>query len=278
MSTFSKLLSDIRLAKSRLRNPMALLFKISPWLYRFLIYRGWIAEKKWTDLTAEKFESYIADDHPDREWFVEWVMSKRPCSVLEVGAGGMHEARRLKARGALGSVRYSVIDVAKNFLVKGREEFPEIDFVEGSLNQMRFANDSFDIVYCRAVLEHQPYYEKPVSEMFRVARHFVVINLFRWSLHRDIIRRAKYYSNAYKIDDFLAYIKKVSVGYDHFLVLKGEVLGANRYEDENIRRTGDHLVVVAAKHPGVFLDNIYETLDRLGNKYIPHPYDGKIAI
>lgn len=220
---------------------------IGPWLHEWLLTAGFIAERKWTGLSETQYATYLTDDHPDREWFVQWVASQKPCSVLEIGPGGMHEARRLKALGHLGHVRYSVLDVASRFLAEGRNEFPEVIFTEGTINKIPFPPDTFDIVYCRSVLEHQPYYCKPIAEMFRVSRHFVVMNIFRWAQHRDIIRREKHYSNAYQITQLLAYVQSLCETSTAFIILKDAQLGTNSSTDPNIQRTRDHLVVMMSK-------------------------------
>ena len=134
-------------------------------------------------------------------------------------------------------------------------------------------DDAYDVVYCRHVVEHQPYYKKAIREMVRVSKGIVVINLFRWSLHRDIIRKGKYYSNAYEINKFLKFVSRVSSSYEYFLVLKGSELGETAYEDEKIRRTGDHLVVVIAKDSDLLNSaQLYGILDGLGAVYMRQPY------
>ena len=241
-------------------------------LERFLVDRGWRAASKWRNLSADLYGEYLADDHPDRRWFVELVQRMAPCKVLEIGAGSLHEVRLLFRSGSTARVDYSVVDVARKMIELGQREFPMIHFVEGNVNRLRFPDDAFDIVYCRHVLEHQPYYDQPIREMLRVSRGVVVINLFRWSLHRDIIRRTKYYSNSYEIGKFLGFISGLERKYEHFLVQKGSELGENAYEDENIRRTGDHLLIVIQKHRESHLGQVYQPLDLIGASYHRRPY------
>jgi len=241
-------------------------------LERFLVDRGWRADRKWRNLSGDRYGEYLADDHPDRRWFVQLVQQMAPCKVLEIGAGSLHEARLLFQPESAPPVDYTVVDVAKDMLELGSQEFPMIHFADGNVNHLQLPNDTFDIVYCRHVLEHQPYYDRPIQEMLRVSRGVVVINLFRWSLHRDIIRRTKYYSNSYEIGKFLGFISGLERKYEHFLVQKGSELGENAYEDENIRRTGDHLLIVIQKHSEPNLGQVYQPLDLIGASYHRRPY------
>ena len=243
-----------------------------PSFWRFLVYRGWAVDNKWTELPDTKFDNYLKEDHPDRRWFVDWVISMAPVSVLEIGGGSLHELRQFHRKEALGKVSYTVLDAAKNFLKRGKIEFPSVKFVEGTVNKMKFADSSFDIVYCRAVLEHQPYYERPLKEMFRVSKDLVVVNLFRWSHGEDWIRQGKYFSNAYNINKFLRMFASLSSNWRNFLVLRGREPGPNIYEDDNIRRTGDHLVVVGSKHDTVDIDKCLAIFDAQGTIFKAQPY------
>jgi len=148
-----------------------------------------------------------------------------------------------------------------------------LQFIEGDINHLELPDETFDIVYCRHVLEHQPYYERPIREMLRVSRDLVVMNVFRWSLHEDAIRRVKYYSNSYEIGKFLTFVAGLGAGFEYCLVLKGEQMGKNAYEDKNIRRTGDHLVVIIKKRGVLTPDQLYWPLDKIGAVYQRRPYD-----
>ncbi|MBI4343012.1 MAG: class I SAM-dependent methyltransferase [Candidatus Omnitrophica bacterium] len=248
------------------------LYAWAPWLYRYAMSRGWIAEHKWIDIGAERFDDYLADSHPDRAWFVNWCAAQRPCTVLEIGAGAMHEIKQLRALGHLASdIRYTVMDIAPQLLAEGRKHLPDVTFVKGSINRIPLPDDAFDLVCCRAVLEHQPGYRRPIEEMLRVSRRYVVVNLFRWAMDRDVIARGKYYSNAYHIEPLLAFAGSVSGRVLPILIPRGNEPGLNRYEDPTIRRNGDHLVLVMAKRPDDSLDGALQWLERLGIRHMANP-------
>jgi len=249
-------------------------------LRKFAIDRGLPIKNKWRKLPADSYGKYLDDGHPGRHWFVEFVKQEAPCKVLEVGAGSLHEARLLFRQGSETPVDYTVVDVAKEMFTQGRLEFPTIHFIEGDINFLRLSDDVFDAVYCRHVLEHQPYYERPIREMLRVSKGLVVINVFRWSLHRDIIRFSPddiNYSNSYEISKFLTFIAGLGAGYEYCLVFKDKKLGKNLYEDENIRRTMDHLIIVIVKRGTWVPEQLYDPLDQIRAVYQRRPYDKLLA-
>jgi ubiquinone/menaquinone biosynthesis C-methylase UbiE len=233
------------------------LSRFFPGLYSFLINRGFYVESRWKKMASLE---YLKDDHPDRSYFVNFVREGKVQSILEIGAGSQFEARRLREIGQLTKIAYTIMDVNKFWLKEGKKHLPEVDFRYGSINKIPFPENSFDIVYCRHVIEHQPYYEIPLKEMMRVSRDWVFLNIFRWSLQEDIIRRQKYYSNAYSITKLLDYCRGVSKDILPFIVLKQgrETLGENIKKDEIpfVRRTGDHMVILIRKDKEIQRDTI----------------------
>jgi len=252
-------------------------FTINSKFERVVIDRGWKVEKKWRDLSGDLYGKYLDDDHPGSYWFVEFINSKSPIKVLEIGAGSLHEARLLYQGGTSISVDISVVDVARELIAKGRREFPMIKFIEGDINRMELPDDTYNVVYCRHVIEHQPYFKSPIQEMLRVSKDLVIINLFRWSLGEDIIQRKKYYSNSCSIKELLTYLNSLGVVFEYFVVLRGKKLGENAYEDLNIRRTGDHLVIVIKKKGQLTPEEIYRPLDTIDAKFIRRPYEDVVG-
>ncbi len=233
-----------------------------PGLYSFLISRGFYVENRWKKMASLE---YLKDDHPDRNYFVNFATKCKVQSILEIGAGSQFEARILQGKGMLTKITYTIMDVNKFWLKEGKKHLPEADFKYGSINKIPFPENSFDMVYCRHVIEHQPYYEISLKEMMRVSRDWVFLNIFRWSLQEDVIKRVKYYSNAYSITKLLNYCKESSKDVMPFIVLKPgrETLGKNIKKDEKpfIRRTGDHMVILLRKDKEIQK----ETIKKIGD-------------
>ena len=96
---------------------------------------------------------------------IDEALSLMPRQVLEVGVGNGFVSKYLKERG---------IDV-KTFDINHRLT-PDII---GSVLEMPFPNDAFDVVSCCEVLEHLPYsdFKNALKELARVSQKFVILSL-----------------------------------------------------------------------------------------------------
>jgi len=97
---------------------------------------------------------------------IEEIVSANPKSILEVGVGS----------GLLRAVLTGVYHCIYNSLDIGEHLHP--DYV-GSVLDMPFADNTYDVVGCFQVLEHLPFenFERALSEICRVARKRVVVSL-----------------------------------------------------------------------------------------------------
>lgn len=121
----------------------------------------------------------------------------RGCDVLEAGCGIATDGINFARAGA----RYVGVDLStsalelaeKRFAIEGRPG----RFVRGSVTELPFADDSFDLVYSCGVIHHVPDTRAAVAEFHRVLRpggHAVVMVYHRDSLNYRvsimIVRRA----------------------------------------------------------------------------------------
>jgi hypothetical protein len=229
-------------------------------LYDFLYSRGWVAAGKWKNLGNEPagskkkrdFKSYLDVDHPGRKLFVEVVKRHSPGSILEVGSGGMNELRMLVNDGYVqNGHRYSVADIAEKFVAEGRKEFPQVDIRIFNVNKSLPKGDTgrYDWVYCRHLIEHQPYYQKPIENMKLLAKELVIINVFRWTFGNDVINRGGYYSNSYNVFELMTFLKGQFAKVEWYLVFKGQDFGGRHQREKNplVQRTSDHLMFFCYK-------------------------------
>lgn len=79
------------------------------------------------------------------------------------------------------SVRYMGIDITPRFLERASRDYPGIDVREIDILDMPFEDRSFDVAYCKDVLEHVPpeVAESMIDEMWRVAKNRMMIAFFR---------------------------------------------------------------------------------------------------
>lgn len=96
---------------------------------------------------------------------VDEILNLHPKTVLEVGVGTKFVARYLGER----DIKVTSIDIDQEL---------KPDYV-GSVLEMPFKKDEFDVVVAFQVLEHLPFkdFPKAIGEMFRVCNNFAVISL-----------------------------------------------------------------------------------------------------
>lgn len=97
-------------------------------------------------------------------------------SVLDVGCGAGHYLRSLRSR-LDPNVNYTGVDATESYIGFARKAFGKAEqFVVGDIYNLPFENNAFDIVICNNVIYHlPPSLTKPLSELVRVAKKFVVI-------------------------------------------------------------------------------------------------------
>ena len=118
--------------------------------------------------------------------------------LLEIGLGEGAESERLIRQGA----RWSGVDLTAEAVERVRtrltlRELPYEELRQGSVLDLPFADDSFDMVFSHGVLHHVPEIKQAQSEIHRVLRpggELVIMMYARWSLNYlvsiGVIRRA----------------------------------------------------------------------------------------
>jgi SAM-dependent methyltransferase len=118
--------------------------------------------------------------------------------VLEIGLGEGSESERLIRQGA----RWSGVDLTAESVERVRtrltlRELPYEELRQGSVLDLPFADDSFDMVFSHGVLHHVPEIRQAQAEIHRVLRpggELVIMVYARWSLNYlvsiGLIRRA----------------------------------------------------------------------------------------
>jgi ubiquinone/menaquinone biosynthesis C-methylase UbiE len=113
-----------------------------------------------------QFENYDYFDRWSSYWHqINEVLKSRPKSVLEIGVGNRMVSSYLKRRG----LNIKTLDISK-------ERQP--DFT-GSVEEMSFGDNFFDLILCAEVLEHLPFdkFEKCLKELRRVSKKDVILTL-----------------------------------------------------------------------------------------------------
>lgn len=110
--------------------------------------------------------------------------------VLDIGCGNgrlAETAQKIKAY-------YTGIDLSEKLITQARElygaRYPDAHFLHGSMLELPFENDSFDIIVAVSSVLHIPSSElrsQAISEMMRVARPGATLFLVNWNLYQDVL-------------------------------------------------------------------------------------------
>jgi 2-polyprenyl-3-methyl-5-hydroxy-6-metoxy-1,4-benzoquinol methylase len=99
-----------------------------------------------------------------------------PGSVLEIGAGDGSLTNKLRARYPE-DLSMIALDPGFKVLQSGRIRYPEVTFLNGSIYDLPFPADSFDLVMLPEVLEHLEDPESGLVESIRVSSRFLIISV-----------------------------------------------------------------------------------------------------
>lgn len=106
---------------------------------------------------------------------VREVVSRNPTSILDAGCGEGFTLARFRHAGI--TARLEGIELNPESLALGRSMHADISFVEGSLYDLPYEDQSFDLVVCSEVLEHLDDPEKALREIARVTKRYAVISV-----------------------------------------------------------------------------------------------------
>jgi hypothetical protein len=119
--------------------------------------------------------------HPSRVVATEWAGTQALLhggELVEVGPGsGVDYARAFREMVLHGYIRYTGYEPTRAFHVSLQAAYPESSWVNAACDAL--APGSADVVYARAVLEHQPALRPALDCLLHAARHAVVLDWYR---------------------------------------------------------------------------------------------------
>lgn len=163
--------------------------------------------------------------------------------VLDLGCGN----GRLYQMLAKKQVQYFGLDQSEVLIKIAEQKFPEAKFVVGEMSILPFANETFDVIYCVAALNHIPGRElqlKCLAEMYRVLKSGGKLLMANWNLFSKTAQaKATEHNWTIKSDP-------KSVGIDVMVPWKksdGEILGERYYHGFTISELKDLFIAVDFK-------------------------------
>lgn len=95
---------------------------------------------------------------------------------------------------------YVGIDSSPNMVKRAKEINPKGDFRVDDLYNLSFEVNTFDFVFCHAILNHLPEIGNPIREMYRVAKHMVFFNC--WTAPEDTLHKTDAYYHGVADSEF----------------------------------------------------------------------------
>ncbi|MBN1792847.1 class I SAM-dependent methyltransferase [Candidatus Woesearchaeota archaeon] len=112
-------------------------------------------------------------------------------------------------------VSYTGIDASESMLRVARQRHPESRLVRAKAQEIPFADNAFDAVLLKHILEHLPRYEEAIEESVRVAKNMVIINFFHrlMPIAQDLhlCDRRGFHNNWYSKSRFCSYLESLPI-------------------------------------------------------------------
>jgi 2-polyprenyl-3-methyl-5-hydroxy-6-metoxy-1,4-benzoquinol methylase len=106
---------------------------------------------------------------------VSLTAAKKVDSILDVGCGEGFTLNRLKEQGI--GKQLEGLESSKDAIALGKKTYPDIKIVQGSIYQLPYKDNSFDLVLCTEVLEHLEKPQDALKELVRVSKQYLVISV-----------------------------------------------------------------------------------------------------
>ncbi|MDP3970709.1 MAG: class I SAM-dependent methyltransferase [bacterium] len=136
------------------------------------------------NLIAPHFSQTRQHDWPEFQLLHKLV--KPEDQVLDVGCGNGRLAEIIeKIKGY-----YTGLDVSKKLITEGKKLYPDIKLVQGSMLELPFANEEFNVTIAIASLQHIPskkYRLQALQEMSRVTKPGGSLFMMNWNLYQPAL-------------------------------------------------------------------------------------------
>lgn len=135
-------------------------------------------ENYWEHVNPSEFlqtgnEGY---NKPVRQMYRALLSQLNAASMLEVGCGPGVDY--VGAINTCPGISYTGVDMTQNMLDYCKSKYPKGKFVKGDIYRLPFADNQFELVYCKDVLNHLDDWYAGFSELYRVSSKYVLVNFF----------------------------------------------------------------------------------------------------
>lgn len=106
---------------------------------------------------------------------ISLVKPLKAVSILDAGCGEGFTIERLSKSGIGKNIEG--VEYSKEAMSFGKKLFPHLTIKQGSIYDLPYKVNSFDLVVCTEVLEHLEEPAKALGEMLRVSRKYLIISV-----------------------------------------------------------------------------------------------------
>lgn len=135
-------------------------------------------------------ENFLTDDwdNPSRKWAgdrVALAVQRGACSLVEAGPGvGIDYERQFRQAVLDGKLSYTGFEGSSSFCARLKKKFPESAWENKTITDLPAGVT--EIVYTKAVLEHQPALEPSLSRFLGAATKFAILIWYRPPASREV--------------------------------------------------------------------------------------------
>lgn len=175
-----------------------------------------------------QFSTWLEQSDSDsRKAIFDFIRNNNINTVLECGPGTFIDYHVFFSKKL--DISYAAIDITPKIVEQGKSL--GLDIALSSIDNITKPNSSYELVYCRHVLEHQDYFSKALDEMLRVSSKYIAVAFWLLSDHNTIINydsMNKLYHNSYSKQDIESHIEKLTLSYQWINCSNDKVLIVNK--------------------------------------------------
>ncbi len=139
-------------------------------------------------------------DDPQRVLFRNWLRKSDCLTMLDCGAGPGWELEGLRKDNP--DIEYTGLEVTNLFLQRLAAQ--GVSTIKATVEDIPCDDNSYDLVYCRQVLEHVGNFRQAIHEMIRVAKFYVFIVMNKDFGEKTIItKQYGLWHNVYSMDHLM---------------------------------------------------------------------------
>lgn len=98
-----------------------------------------------------------------------------PQTILDAGCGEGFSMNKLRLNGI--GEKIEGIEYSKDAISFGKKLFPHLNIKQGSVYDLPYKDNSFDLIICTEVLEHLEKPTKALNEILRVSKRYLIISV-----------------------------------------------------------------------------------------------------